>query len=74
MMILVMILNDYDDDFNDLMTIWTRNMMIKTTHLMTNQVSDVVNVIFDHGWSLEAETPGNYIHILCKIKLSSTVS
>ena len=39
-------------------------------HLVPNQVSDVVNVIFDHSWPLQAETPGNYIDILCKLEFS----
>ena len=51
--------DDFLDDNNDDATI----------HLMANQVSDVVNVIFDHCRPLQTETPGNDIHILCKKEL-----
>ena len=37
-------------------------------HLVPNEVSDVVDVIFDHGRPLKTETPGDNVDILCKMR------
>ena len=38
-------------------------------HLVPNEVSDVVDVIFDHGRPLKTETPGDNVDILCKMRV-----
>ena len=38
-------------------------------HLVPNEVSDVVDVIFDHGRPLKTQTPGDNVDILCKMRV-----
>ena len=38
-------------------------------HLVPNKVSDVVDVIFDHGRPLKTQTPGDNVDILCIMRV-----
>ena len=53
-----------------MMMVLTSMLMINMImHLVPNEVSDVVDVIFDHGRPLKTQTPGDNVDILCIIRV-----
>ena len=62
---------DADVDHVQLMMMVLTSMLIinMIMHLVPNKVSDVVDVIFDHGRPLKTQTPGDNVDVLCKMRV-----